>query len=314
MKNKTLKLVLKAAVSAGLVAWLIFEVEWRKVLDHILEIKIWQILAFIAVYLVGILISSIKWQRLAYHKNIKTTVAECFKYYLTGTFINNFFPSFVGGDAYKSYQLGKKKGDRYAEAASTVFVDRITGFVAVMALVLFFSLINYKIVLDNPVLIIVNICIIISFSSDLLLALAGKVVFLKKLFNKLPKIILETWGEIRAYNSNGPALKEAVALGIIFNLTGVAAANYILLVSLGADISPVNYLTVIFVVSIISALPVSINNIGVKEWAYITFFGFFGISSSVVVSAALLSRFLMMLVSFTAIPVYFREKVKCQNP
>lgn len=308
MKNKTLKFALKAAVSAGLVAWLILEVEWKEVLNHILEIKIWQVLAFVAVYLTGILISSVKWRRLAYHKNIKTTVGQCFKYYLAGTFVNNFFPSFVGGDAYKSYRLGKDNGERFAEAASTVLVDRITGFVAVMMMVIFFSLLNYKKVLENPILLVINIAVVFSFGSNILLALAGKISFLKKIFNRLPKIFIETYREVRSFNRGGRAAKEAVALGILFNLTGVAAANYILLASLGISLKPTDYLTVIFLVSIVSAIPISINNIGVKEWAYITFFAIFGVSSPAVVSAALLSRFLMMLVSFVAIPVYLKDK------
>jgi predicted SPOUT superfamily RNA methylase MTH1 len=46
----------------------------------------------------------------------------------------------------------------------------------------------------------------------------------------------------------------------------------------------------------------------VKEWAYVTFFGFFGVSAAVVITVAILSRFLQMLLSFFALPVYLRNK------
>jgi hypothetical protein len=69
-----------------------------------------------------------------------------------------------------------------------------------------------------------------------------------------------------------------------------------------------DYLSIVFLISIVSAIPVSINNIGIKEWAYITFFGFFGIASSGALVAALLSRIVQMLISFAALPYYLKNK------
>jgi hypothetical protein len=67
-------------------------------------------------------------------------------------------------------------------------------------------------------------------------------------------------------------------------------------------------MSVIFLISIISALPISINNIGLKEWAYITFFGIFGLSSGAVIAVSIISRFIQMAVSFTAMPIYLKSK------
>ena len=69
-----------------------------------------------------------------------------------------------------------------------------------------------------------------------------------------------------------------------------------------------DYLSVIFLISIVASVPVSINNIGIKEWAYITFFAVFGIEASQVVSVAIISRFIQMLISFFALPIYLRRK------
>jgi hypothetical protein len=40
----------------------------------------------------------------------------------------------------------------------------------------------------------------------------------------------------------------------------------------------------------------------------VTFFGFFGISSAVAITAAILGRVLQMLFSFTAFPLYLKGK------
>jgi uncharacterized membrane protein YbhN (UPF0104 family) len=100
---------------------------------------------------------------------------------------------------------------------------------------------------------------------------------------------------------------------MVFALLGVAAANYVLFWSLGVKISLLDYLSVIFLISIVSAIPVSINNIGIKEWAYVTFFGFFGVNSAVVIAIAIISRFLQMLFSFFALPIYIKNKIE-RNP
>lgn len=105
-------------------------------------------------------------------------------------------------------------------------------------------------------------------------------------------------------------MKKAILWGMAFDFVGIAFSNYILFLALGAEISILNYLSVIFLISIISSLPVSINNIGIKEWAYITFFGVFGLPSSTVVAVAIVGRIVQMLMSFFALPVYLRRTKK----
>ncbi len=77
---------------------------------------------------------------------------------------------------------------------------------------------------------------------------------------------------------------------------------------MGIQIGIIDYLSVIFLISIVSSVPITINNIGIKEWAYITFFGFFGAPAAAVISVAIISRTIQMLLSFFALPIYLSEK------
>lgn len=95
---------------------------------------------------------------------------------------------------------------------------------------------------------------------------------------------------------------------VLFIFVGVALSNFALFHALGSDIGFIPFLSVIFLVTIISAVPLSINNIGIKEWAYITFFGLVGVSIETAVTVALLSRFLQMLISFIALPQYLNTR------
>lgn len=307
MKKNAVKFLLKLVISAVFVFYVIFKINWREVLFYVSEIKFWQIFLYIAIYLSGILISSYKWKMLCEYKNIRQSIFDYFRFYLAGAFINNFMPSFIGGDTFRAYQIGKK-GEKYTEAASSVLMDRITGFVGAAVLSIIFGLLNFKNIIHSRMLIIINILIIISLFSDLLIIRFARSSYFQKIKKYIPEKILELAREVRNYNSDSKILYKAVFWSTVFNFVGVAVANYILFLSLGISIGVLDYLSAVFLISIVSALPVSINNIGIKEWAYITFFGAFGASSAAVITVAILGRFLQMIISFAALPIYLKSK------
>ena len=307
-KNKTIKFTIKALVSLGFISYVVMKVNWTDVLSDIKRVSWWQAILYIVVLTIGMIISSYKWKLLADCKKFKLSLFEYFKFYLSGTFINNFMPSFVGGDAYKAYQVGRADG-RYTEATSTVVIDRITGVAGAMMLAIFFSILNIREVVHSKVLIIVNIIILISLFSDFIIAAMKKSDFWKRMARRfIPERICHLIREIYSYGDNRKIMKKAILLAMVYDIIGIALVNYVLFWSLGIRINILDYLSVIFLTSIVASVPVSINNIGIKEWSYIAFFGVFGIASSPVVTVAILSRALQMIVSFFALPIYLKGR------
>lgn len=308
MKKKKIKFFLKLAVTLGFVAWIIFGTDWKEFFFYLREIKIIGIFLYIIVLIIGMIISSYRWKLLAEVKKINFSLKEYFTFYLTGTFINNFMPSFIAGDAYKTYGIsGPEK--KYFEAASSVMMDRITGLIGAMILALVFSLLNLKNILTNKILIITNIILILSFGIDFLIAKMRKINFLKNwVYKIMPEKITLFLKETYSYSNEARVVVKAVILSIIFSFVGVALLNLIVFWSLGINVNLLNYLSVIFIISVVSALPISINNIGLKEWAYMTFFGIFGINPSAALTVAVVSRLLQMGVSFFALPAYLKAR------
>lgn len=306
LDKKIIKFFIKLLVSLVFVAWLVLKIEWNEVLLNVQRISLWQIFLYLTILLASMAISVYKWKILAEFKGFEFSFGKYFELYLTGTFINNFFPSFIGGDTYKAFRIGH--GDKkYIAASATVMMDRITGLVAALALSIFFALLNWKVVVQYQTLMYVLEVAALAMIGILLLPLAAKMSFWKMCAKKMPKKISEIVNDFAQYRGSA-ALGKAFVLGLVFSLVGLASLNYVLFWSLGIKVGIINYLTVIFLISFISALPVSINNIGIKEWAYVTFFGFFGVSASAVVTVALVSRALQMLVSFAALPAYLKNK------
>ncbi|MFA6973562.1 MAG: lysylphosphatidylglycerol synthase transmembrane domain-containing protein [Parcubacteria group bacterium] len=306
--NKTVKFLLKLIVSTSLLVWVLYGINWSEVVFYLGEIRWWQIALYLAAILLGMVISAYKWQLLAHSKGFMLPLADFFKLYFTGSFINNFMPSFIGGDTYRAYELGKKT-KQYPEAASTVMMDRITGFVGGSIIAFVFAIFNLDTILKSKALMGFYLLLILSFGLDVFLPRFRHSTYLRQKFGKyIPQKIKIFLNELGRYNNDSGILSKATLGGAIFAFVGVAIPNYILFWSLGIHIDILDYLSTIFIISIISVIPISINNIGLKEWAYVTFFGIYGISSASVISVALLSRFLQMLLSFFALPLYLKSK------
>jgi hypothetical protein len=305
--SKKIKNYIKISISLILVGWLIFSVNWKEVFGYLIGVNFYLIFLFIILYISGIVISAYKWKLLAEYKNFSKPFSFYFKTYILGIFFNNFFPSFVGGDAYRVIALGKNGKDDYHSSASSVVFDRVSGFFGAIFAGLFFGFLNFSVMEKNPVWEWFVFCsvliLIISFGATYF----WPTRFMRKIINFFPRIISKHLEELAEYR-NWKIFFQAMAATAFFAFVALAAANYALFLAVGVKISLLDYLSVIFFISIISSIPISVGNIGVKEWAYIFSFGIFGVSESVAVAVVILSRVIQLLVSLIALPIYLKER------
>lgn len=287
-------------------AWLVWRINWGEVLLRILEVDVPYLSLYVALLLSGIAISARKWQIIAQAKGFERPYRDFFRAYLTGTFINNFLPSTVGGDTYRTLWLGRRDG-ALSPAISTTLFDRFTGLWAAMVFAFLFSLFHLPLVFGNPVWLSLILIIFILLSIDLSFPFIRKHETIRRLFAKLPEKLQYLIREIVNYPLHRTVI-PALGLSLVFNFVGVGLANLVLFWALGGEVHIIQYLGVIFLVTIVSNIPVSINNIGLKEWAYATFFGFLGASVEAAVAVAVTSRLIQMIVSFAAIPFYLRSR------
>lgn len=297
---------MKLLVSGGFVLWLVWRINWGEVVRRISEVDLPFLSLYVGILLTGIAISSKKWQTIARAKGFDRPYRDFFRAYLTGTFINNFLPSTIGGDTYRTLWLGKREG-KLSPALSTALFDRFTGIWAAMVFAILFSLFHLKLVFANPFWLFLDIAILGSLSFDFALPILRKMPSMQRLLGRLPERMQRLVREVMRY----PFRKTTVPVlgwSLLFNLVGVGLANLVLFRALGGEVHTIEYLGVIFLVTIVSNIPISINNIGVKEWAYATFFGYLGTSVEAAVAVAVTSRFIQMIVSFSAIPFYLRSR------
>jgi len=294
----------KLGIGIGLLAWLSEKVDWLVVWERLRDLSPVFIVLYIAFQLTGNLISAKKWQMIARHKYAHSpfTVKEGFLAYLTGAFINNFLPSTLGGDAYRGLWLAQRT-DAKAAALSTVVFDRFIGLwtIAILAVVCslplwsnFFTDMAFRVTFSG---------LIVFLLGDLFITYAYFQPWFHRWLEWLPFRARRLIREVIGFTRKGVWAAGSL-YSVLFALVGVALSNWMLFRALGSVVSLPVFLSVIFLVTIVSSIPLSINNIGVKEWAYITFFPLVGVSVEIAVTAALLSRFIQMLISSGALPWY----------
>ncbi len=134
---KSVRIILKAGISIGLLAYLIYIADPEKIFQVLNKIWFEGGLIYLTVaavlFLISLVVLSLRWQILVRGYGIKIPTSSLFKYYLIGLFFNNFLPTGIGGDVLRIYNLVKDTGDRTISFAS-VITERLLGITSTLIL------------------------------------------------------------------------------------------------------------------------------------------------------------------------------------
>ncbi|RME45134.1 MAG: UPF0104 family protein [Chloroflexi bacterium] len=269
----------KAALSLGLLIFLVTRVDVRATAEAFRGARWWYLMAALALYLAGVPLRAYRWQGLLSALHVAVPLRRLVSLYFVGTFFNNILPTGVGGDVVRAYELSKD-GAGAAAAASTVLVDRAAGLLVLLAVALISTLFSFRMIDLNLALVIAGIS---------LGSFAGVAVLLwddlwRKVARHLPALrrLLARRGLEAFYRSlqvyRGRAVVKALVLSFIFNVV-LIAVNYLIALSMGVNISLWYFLLFIPLISFSLILPVSVSGLGVREGAYVLLFGQAGVTA-----------------------------------
>jgi hypothetical protein len=120
------KLVLKALVTASVVAALYFLVDFRAVAGRLAHASLPLCAAAIACSLVAVAIMAQRWRLIVRNDGADPSFFDLYSCYLESTFFGLFLPSSVGGDLYRGVRIyGQLGGAR--RAAVNILAERLIG-------------------------------------------------------------------------------------------------------------------------------------------------------------------------------------------
>ena len=292
--KKLLLLVIKFTVSGGLLWLVLRRAGAQKVLHTIQGMRPQFFLAAIALYLLGTLISSMRWRLFVSSKDLK--LGKFFSLYLLGTFFSTFLPGVVGGDAFKGYYLYKKTG-KMAEAMASIFMERYLGFAALL-MVAFAAYLPGLRYLSGTGLVWFLPALFLVF-------LIFSLLFFKFRLGRRIKLMADFYGYFGLYE------KRAILKGILLSLVvqGISiVAVYVLSKGFGLGVSLPLFFVFVPLITIFSAVPLSISGLGIREASFVLLFGSVGVSPQ---TATALSFSLFLSMAAASLPgLYEYLKIK----
>jgi glycosyltransferase 2 family protein len=298
-----LKTLIKAGLSILLLAFLIQRAEPLKI-AQVFE-GIWQndrivyLWYAFAIYVISMLIFTLRWRILVKGYGLRITTLDLFKYYWIGLFFNNFLPTSIGGDIIRIYHLVEKSGDRTAGFTS-VITERLLGIAStlILALLSFFVLTGK---LDNRWLVYIAGFLLAAIVAFFILVFNEN--FISRLERMITSITLWRLGErfmklvnaIRFYHNAKSIYLHVLGVSLIGQIV-IIIMTYSLSRTIGVEV-PLTYMFVVVPVSFLLTMLPSINGIGFREGGYIVLLGEIGIGKAEAISLSFLSILIPMLIS-----------------
>ncbi|MBU1862827.1 MAG: flippase-like domain-containing protein [Candidatus Omnitrophica bacterium] len=243
-------------------------------------IKNCNIMLFLASLFITIssnIISAARLQCVFRMQDIRMSLRKTWKLYYIGYYFNIFLPTSIGGDIAKGYYAFKYCGKK-ANSFIAVVIDRFIGLCSIVFLSVISIIISYR-KIDSPVIPAIIIGIIIVGSVVLLFFTNKKIASFLNVLNlpifseKIIKQIKNLYQIIYECKKHKLLVLRAFLYSIVFQMI-IIATVYLNAIALNIDLSLSACFLVMPLVFVFSMVP-SINGLGIREGAYIYFFGIF---------------------------------------
>jgi hypothetical protein len=227
-------------------------------------------MAGLAAYGVVVMLGTLRWHILLGVQGIHLTFRRVLRLFMIGAFFNLFMLGTVGGDVVKAFYLLRESTQKKAAAFLTVLMDRLVGLVALIALSVAIMGVQYGIFLAAPgtKALFLSVAVILAGAAGAILfslAVTGL-----GLVHKLPRglparaKIVELSAAYNLYARAWRASLAAFLLSIVAHLSSFMIF-YFTARAFTDSVSLRNILTVMPIVNTITALPISVNGVGVRE-------------------------------------------------
>lgn len=295
-------LLVRLGISLGLVGYLAADVHWPHVLEAVRGLRIEPWFAALGVYLASQILSSRRWAGLARAVQLNATDGRFLRLYFEGMFFSLCLPTSIGGDVVKAYRLAPSMGQRVL-AGCTVLVDRLTGLGALLSLAAIALFVQWT----RPELWLAT-SLGIGVWCTVLITARVSFAALRRWSDSFPeeKLFGRVLQKLRPYDDKPGVIRKALHWSLIIQVANVLTVAW-LGQSLGIDIPLQAYFIAVPVVALITALPLSINGLGIREGGLAIVLTNFGVSNEMGVTLGLMWFVVVMLSGLVGGVAYLLE-------
>jgi uncharacterized protein (TIRG00374 family) len=302
MKRRLLQMM-KVVISVGLITFLVWKISPGMLVPHLRNMNIPVLLGAVAVFFVSSCLGSLQWHLLLRAGGISLTPAKTFRLYFVGLFFNNFFPTNVGGDAVKIFDVTRSGNDPHQVFAVTL-LDRIIGISGLCILALAASLLLAR---SRPVYNLwIYILVFVGCIAPVLLLTLNKRLSraVRMFFGRLNvwrlgerfDLVFSHLGSFREFRA---LMLHVLLLALVVQFLRVAT-HVLVGRALGAELTVGTFLSFyVFIplLGLVMVLPISLNGLGVREGTGILLFTTVGFSREQALLLEFITYVVMVAVS-----------------
>ena len=240
------------------------------------------------IYALGFL----RWKMLLKATGINIPFKRLLVSFSGGIFFSIFLPSTIGGDVVRIADLAEHT-KRAKETMATVLLDRLSGYIGLVFVILPSLLLGGALVRDKVV--IVSVLVIVALLVFILLVLFNVSIYrvISKFLGapgagKIKEAIKDLHHEIHVFRHRRKLILYNLVISFFIQLITPLSVYFIAL-SLGIQISPLYFLIFLPVIGAITLLPIAIGGLGLRENLFVVYFAKAAVTKQLAVAMSLLS-------------------------
>jgi len=267
-----LKFLLKLSITILALAFVIYKVDFTKVIKIISESNWWFLIPAIAFFVFSKIIASVRLNR--YFRNIEIHLSnkKNIKLYWLGMFYNLFLPGGIGGDGYKIFILNKSYKVGAKKIFQSVLLDRLSGLAALVILAV---ILTVFLPLSNWLILLLYLCI------PLILAIFY--IIIKNFFN----IFVSSY-QLTTFLSLVVQISQVLSVLFIFKALRIESSVEI-------------YLFVFLLSSVVATIPFTVGGVGARELTFLYAATWFNIETEPAISLSFIFFIITALTSLFGI-------------
>lgn len=286
----------KLAITSGILLWAMGHIDLAGVKDGVTRLPPWAGAA--AVLLLGLqfVIAGVRQRAVLEMNGERIPFRQSLNIVMIGAFFSQAMISFIGGDAMRFWYL-KRNGMRMRAAAKALIIDRVLGFLALLALVLAFLPATIDL-LDQPHsqagLGIIVLCGVAAAGAFFALGTWP----LKVNGGRFREVFFELMAAASQLLSSPRLGVRAFAQSVLIQVASIVAL-YLLGSGLGLGAPLFDYFALVPAVMLITMLPISIAGWGVREGAMLVAFHYLGVPPERIVLTSVYFGLATLVLSLT---------------
>jgi len=286
--GKSLTFWIRLLVAGGIVGFIVVNNDWGLFWKELSRARWeWLLAAFVS-FGVCLLAGSWRWQQLLRVQSIRLPLSQTWLITMIGFFFNQFLIGSTGGDLVKGFYAIRQAPERKAKAALSIVMDRVMGLVAILAATFLLLPLEWDRLYTNADtrLILIFLALILSgvfvgLGVALFFPLSVLPGWVHRLWGQCPKreVLESLYDGLRAHGAAGWTMGWAVGASLT-SAVPLLSTGWLLSQSLSLDIA-YGPMTILFALVLCAmGIPLFPGGHGVREAAFLLFFGVFTVTRS----------------------------------